>query len=204
MKAPGLEIRPIRQMDGDSDFNEVFFDDVRVPDAMRLGGVGDGWSVAVTILMNERSALGGGGGGISAQQLLELARSCGAAQNAAVRERIAEFHVRSTGLRYTGYRLMTALSRGTTPGPEASIGKLVSASLQQEMAAFALELQGPAGLGAEGELWGRRFLSAPGARIAGGTDEIMRNIIAERVLRLPPEPRLDKGVPFAEVPTGLR
>jgi alkylation response protein AidB-like acyl-CoA dehydrogenase len=120
-----------------------------------------------------------------------------------VRQRLADFYIRSRGLQYTGYRTLTALSRGQTPGPESSIGKLIGAPLRQQMASFAVELEGMAGseMG-EDDVWQETYLASPGIRIAGGTDEIMRNIIAERVLRLPPGPRLDKDVAFRDIPTG--
>ena len=131
-----------------------------------------------------------------------------AIEDLAVRQKLAEFYIKRKGLQYTGYRALTALSRGQTPGPESSIGKLVAAPMGQELAAFALELQGPAGatlgdpaLGVD-DSWVFAYLSAPGGRIAGGSDEIMRNIIAERVLRLPPEMRADKEVAFRDIPTG--
>jgi alkylation response protein AidB-like acyl-CoA dehydrogenase len=125
-----------------------------------------------------------------------------------VRQKLADFYVRSKGLQYTGYRTLTALSRGTTPGPEASLGKLVGAVLAQDMAAFGIELEGAlggsmdAGVTPDSCTWQELFLGIPGLRIAGGTDEILRNIIAERVLRLPPEVRLDKDVAYKDVPTG--
>ncbi|HTO71092.1 MAG TPA: acyl-CoA dehydrogenase family protein [Myxococcota bacterium] len=205
MGAPGIEIRQIKQINGGSGFNEVFFTDVKIPDSQRLGRVGDGWRVALTTLMNERASIGGGGGGMRSEDLIRMARQSewngkSALEDSAVRQKIADFYIRSSGLKYTGYRTLTALSKGTTPGPESSIGKLVGAPMGQEVAAFAIELQGLAGsaLGAAQEA----YLGSPGLRIAGGTDEIMRNILAERVLRLPPEPRLDKDTAFRDVPTG--
>ncbi len=205
MRSPGIEVRPIRQIDGDSDFNEVFFTDCRVPDSNRLDASGNGWAVARTILMHERVAIGGVGNGLRAEALLELAAACGMADDGGVRQRIADFYVRASGLKYTSYRTLTALSRGQTPGPEGSIGKLVGAALIQEMSSFGVELQGFAGmLMNEPHGCQATYLASPGGRIAGGTDEILRNLLAERVLGLPSEPRVDKDVPFHDVPTGRR
>ena len=215
MESPGIEVRPIKQITGGANFSEVFFTDVRIPDTNRISEAGNGWAVAITTLMNERTSIGGGGGGGGRiRDLIELARNSTdasgrpALESAAVREKIADFYVRTKGLQYTSYRTLTALSRGQTPGPEGSIGKLVSAKMGQEMASLALELQGAAGaildedIAAQQAGWQQAYLWAPGMRIAGGTDEVMRNIIAERVLRLPPEPRLDKNVAFRDVPSG--
>jgi alkylation response protein AidB-like acyl-CoA dehydrogenase len=211
MRSPGVEIRPIRQASGGANFNEVFFTDVRIPDTHRLGEVGQGWTVALTTLMHERLAVGGGlGGGLDVMELLTLVRELEledgpALKNAHVRERIADWYVRSAGLKYTTYRTMTALSRGQQPGPEASIAKVVVANKLQELCAFAMELEGEAGAlkGEDGPAHGTfqlGWMSAPGLRIAGGTDEILRNIIAERVLGLPPDIRVDKDMPFNKVP----
>ena len=212
MHSPGIEIRPITQINGGQGFNEVFFTDVRIPDSYRLSEVGNGWAVAITTLMNERSSIGGNstGGGVS--DLLNLAEQVEidgrpAIEDSGVREQIADFYVRSKGLQYTSMRSLSALSQGKTPGPEASMGKLVGAFLAQEVAAFGMELAGTAAGThdasiASGAEWQDRYLGIPGLRIAGGTDEVLRNIIAERVLGLPPEARADKGIPFKEIPTG--
>jgi acyl-CoA dehydrogenase len=213
MESPGIEIRPIRQINGGTGFNEVFFNDVRIPDENRVGAVNDGWRGAITTLMNERASIGSGGGGVGFSDLLRLAKETdwggqSAFDDPSVRQRLADFYVRSKGLQYTGYRTLTALSRGTTPGPEASIGKLVGAPLRQDMSSFACDLQGQAGASLEpgvafdNAAWQETWLASPGLRLAGGTDEILRNIVAERVLGLPPEMRADKGLPFADIPTG--
>ena len=213
MKSPGVEVRAIRQASGGANFNEVFLTDVRIPDTQRIGEVGQGWTVALTTLMHERLAVGGGqGGAIDVKELLALARELEledgpALGNASVRERIADWYVRSAGLKYTTYRTMTALSKGQQPGPEASIAKLVVASKLQEICAFATELEGEMGVlnGDDAPVHGAfqlGWMNAPGFRIAGGTDEILRNIIAERVLGLPQDVRVDKKTPFNELPQG--
>ncbi len=213
MKSPGIEIRPIKQISGGANFNEVYFTDVRVPDDQRLGAVGQGWQVALTTLMNERMAIGGGGGGVGFKQVFDLARrveldGAPAIEDKQVRAKLATWYAQETGLKYTGYRALSALSRGDTPGPENSIGKLVAASKTQDMASFAMDLMGlsgaiadPAYAEARG-MFQAAFMGAPGGRIAGGSDEIMLNILAERVLGLPQDVRVDKGIPFNEVPTG--
>ena len=213
MKAPGVEIKPIKQLTGDSDFNEVYFTDVRVSDSQRLGEVGQGWQVSLTTLMNERAAIGGSFGQMDVSLAMSVAAEVEidgrpALEDAAVRARIADWYVQEAGLKYTGYRSLTALSRGALPGPENSIGKLVGAPKMQAMSSYLMDLLDASGaiadeaLAAKAGIIQRAYMGAPGLRIAGGTDEIMANIIAERVLGLPQEPRLDKGIPFNEVPTG--
>jgi len=213
MHSPGIEIKPIVQINGGTGFNEVFFDDVRIPDANRLSEVGNGWAVAITTLMNERASIGSGGGRAGIGDLLRLAQEvelngAPAIEDSGVRQKLADFYVRSKAVQYTGNRTVSALSQGKTPGPEASLGKLVGAVLIQEIAAYGIELQGAAGVlndhdntAHEGS-WQERYLGIPGLRVAGGTDEVLRNIIAERVLGLPPEARVDKGIAFKDIPTG--
>jgi alkylation response protein AidB-like acyl-CoA dehydrogenase len=215
MRATGVEVRRIKQVAGTSNFNEVFFTDLRIPDAARVGAVGQGWKVGLTTLMNERLTVGGSVG-TDFDEIFALARDLAtedgtpAIRNPAVREKLAEWYVRSRGLKNTRFRTITRLSRGQVPGPESSIGKLVTASKMQEIASFALDLQGAAGVVMDRDLspmqalFQETLLSAPGHRIAGGTDEIMRNIIAERVLGLPGEVRVDRDVPFTAIPTGTR
>ena len=213
MKSPGVEIKPIKQLTGGAGFNEVYFTDVRIPDSQRLGEVGQGWQVALTTLMNERAAIGGGGGGVNVDLAYKIASEVmidgkTATQDSAVRAKLANWYVQESGLKFTGYRSMTALSKGTTPGPENSIGKLVGAPKNQEMASFCMDLMEMNGaiwdeeLSKEAGLVQMSYMGSPGLRIAGGTDEIMANIIAERVLGLPQEPRMDKGMAFTDVPTG--
>mgnify|MGYP001319389916 CR=1 FL=1 len=213
MKSPGIEIKPIKQLSGESNFNEVYFTDVRIPDSQRLGEVGQGWQVSITTLMNERASIGGGGSAVGFDSLFKLAQQINiddkpAIEDGVVRAKLADWYCQESGLKFTGYRSMTALSQGAVPGPENSIGKLVGAPKTQDMASFAIELLEMSGaiwdgeLSPEAGLFQAAYMGSPGMRIAGGTDEIMANIIAERVLGMPQEPRLDKGIPFSEVPTG--
>ena len=209
MKSPGIDIRPIKQINGDRAFNEVFFTDVRVPDAQRLGAVGQGWQVSLVTLMNERLAVGGSLA-TNIDPMLELAETMKldgkrAIDNAAVREKIATWYAQLAGLKYTGFRMVSALSRGATPGPEASISKVVVARMNQDMANLALDLQSQGGildspnLSAMHNQFQRQFMRSPANRIEGGSDEILRNIIAERVLGLPADIRVDKDLPFKDV-----
>jgi acyl-CoA dehydrogenase len=212
MKSPGIEIKPIKQISGGANFNEVYFTDVRVSDSQRLGAVGQGWQVALTTLMNERASIGGGGGGVNFDSVYDLATRVNiddapAIKDKNVRAQLATWYAQESGLKFTGYRSMTALSRGEIPGPENSIGKLVGAPKQQDMASFALDLLESGGAIWDPELsdaagmFQATYMASPGLRIAGGTDEIMANIIAERVLGLPQDIRVDKGIPFNEIPT---
>jgi acyl-CoA dehydrogenase len=213
MKSPGIEIKPIRQLSGDANFNEVYFTDVRIPDNQRLGAVGQGWQVALTTLMNERASIGAGGSNVGFKSVFALAQKVNiddrpAIENPMVRAKLADWYCQEAGLRFTSYRTLSALSRGQTPGPENSIGKLVGAPKTQDMASFAMDLLEQSGaiwdeaFSEEAGLFQGTYMSIPGLRIAGGTDEIMANIIAERVLGLPQDVRVDKGIPFSEVPTG--
>lgn len=212
MKSPGVETKPIKQISGGANFNEVYFTDVRVSDAQRLGAVGQGWQVALTTLMNERASIGGGGGGVNFNSVFKLAQRVNlndepAIKDKSVRRKLADWYTQESGLKYTGYRSMTALSKGEIPGPENSIGKLVGAPKQQDMASFAIDLLESSGaiwdadLSEEAGMFQGAYMASPGMRIAGGTDEIMANIIAERVLGMPQDIRVDKGIPFNEVPT---
>jgi acyl-CoA dehydrogenase len=213
MKSPGVEVRPIKQVNGQSGFNEVYFTDVRIPDSQRLGEVGQGWEVSLTTLMNERLSIGSG----MSTGFPELFRFCmdaeidgrPAVEDSAVRSRLAQIAVRQSGLKYTGMRAISALSKGETPGPENSIGKLVAGATMQDLSMFALDLQGEAGVvwDEDSPQQGRfqaMLMRSPATRIEGGSDEILRNIIGERVLGLPGDIRVDKDVAFKDIPTSGR
>ncbi|MFZ3034621.1 MAG: acyl-CoA dehydrogenase family protein [Parvibaculum sp.] len=213
MKSPGIEVRPIKQMSGDANFNEVFFTNVRVKDSQRLGKVGDGWKVALTTLMNERLAVGGSQGNADVAELITLARETEidgkpAIGNGAVRERIADWYVQAQGLKFTRFRTLTALSKGETPGPESSISKIIAAKKMQDLGSFGMDLQDMGGIvrdrniSAEDGAYTEQWFGAAGYRIAGGTDEILRNIVAERVLGMPQDIRVDKELPFNQAPKG--
>lgn len=214
MKTPGIEIRPIKQITGGANFNEVFLTDVRIPDENRVDAVGNGWAVALTTLMNERMSIGGVMGVDPMaffDQLEEIAsrsyiNGVLAKDHEAVKQKIAYFYASIKSMELTVNRTLSALSKGGMPGSESSIVKLALGQIMQEAAAFAMELQG--GLGVEygpdatysGAFWQELYLGIPAARIAGGTDEVQRNIIGERVLGLPPEQRVDKGIAFKDIP----
>ncbi|MBT4161906.1 MAG: acyl-CoA dehydrogenase [Gammaproteobacteria bacterium] len=212
MRSDGVDIRPIKQLNGDSGFNEVYFDNVRIPDAQRLGEVGEGWKVSLTTLMNERMAIGGGiaTGFPEIHELVDQLRiaSGKAIEDPAVRSRLADWYAKSAGLRNTASRAITSLSKGETPGPENSIGKLVAGGMMQDVAKYAIDLQGLGGVILDPEIAAgsakvqSMLMRSPGVRIEGGTDQILRNIISERVLGLPEDMRADKGVPFNKIPTG--
>jgi alkylation response protein AidB-like acyl-CoA dehydrogenase len=214
MRSPGVDVRPIRQLSGNREFNEVYFTDVRIPDSQRLGAEGQGWEVSITTLMNERLAaawhnLTGFDDLFDYCCTLETPHGP-AIEDRAVRGKLAHWAAANSGLAYTHMRLVSAMSTGADPGPEGSIGKLVCGRLAHETATYALDLQGQAGIlvdPARAEAAARfqlALLRAPGIRIAGGTDEILANIIAERVLGLPGDIRVDKSVPFNQIPTGNR
>ena len=212
MHDPAVEVRPIKQINGGKNFNEVYFTDLRVKDSQRLGEVGNGWKVALTTLMNERLAVGDAPGP-DFDEVFDYVRDLEletgpAMQDTAIREQLAEWYVQAAGLKYTKYRTMTALSRGETPGPENSITKVISANKLQSIGHFGMDMMDMAGIRHEPEdmdldgAFHNAALWAPGLRIAGGTDEILRNIIAERVLGLPGDIRVDKDVAYQDLPKG--
>ena len=209
-KAPGVEIRPLRQMNGGSGFNEVFFTDVRIPDANRIGDVDDGWRCAVAMLMNERVAIGSGGGGgrnVGVKPLVELARRRGVLEDPVVRQGIADVYIGTQIMGYIGQRTRAAVTAGKAPGPEGSIAKLAGALLARRTSDLGIAIAGAGGQAWEDKResrWALGVLSAPASRIAGGTDEVQRNIIGERVLGLPKEPQVDRDIPFKELKVGTQ
>ncbi|HEX6394855.1 MAG TPA: acyl-CoA dehydrogenase family protein [Acidimicrobiales bacterium] len=215
MRAPGVEVRPLRQMTGDAEFNEVYFTDVRVPDTERLGPIGEGWRGAIVTLMNERVSIGGGmparGGGAISAALRTWERLPASRQSPVLRDKLAKLWIESEVLRLNNMRAAAKSVMGT-PGPEGSIGKLGGAEFNKRVYEFCENL-----LGAEGMLYGsyemrrpegamearstqQMFLRSRANSIEGGTSEVMRNILGERVLGLPGDVRVDKGVPWSQVP----
>ncbi|WP_299322386.1 acyl-CoA dehydrogenase family protein [Parasphingopyxis sp.] len=204
MKDPGVEVRPIHQASGGREFNEVYFTDVRIPDSDRLGEPGQGWKVAIVTLMNERLAVGGSPGP-DWQEIMDYARDAGTLSDAAFRAKLADWYVAAQGYKLTKFRTQTALSRGETPGPENSIGKIITANHLQDICNSAVEMQDHYGIindpgkAPADAIFQESLMWAPGLRIAGGTDEILKNIIAERVLGLPQDVRVDKDKAFSEL-----
>lgn len=211
MKAPGIQIRPIKQATGGGEFCEVFFNDVRVPDAFRLGEVNGGWQVAIATLMEERFAVTeASGGGASLEDTVRFLRrefndGHSGLDDPRVRDRIADWYVAESGINNFYARLLTGLSQGQLPGPEAALSKLVIAKKLQSQSSELMNVCGPAGAIYPDHQASRAndhriaWLEAAGYRIAGGTDEILRNTIAEQVLGLPGDIRVDKNIPFNEL-----
>ncbi|MFJ5731647.1 acyl-CoA dehydrogenase family protein [Streptomyces paradoxus] len=205
MDAPGVEVRPIRQMSGGASFNEVFLSGVCVPDRLRIGRPGQGWEVATTTLAFERTASGSGSRrkGGTFPDVLALARSLGRTSDPLVRQRLADLYVRAALRAATVDRVARTSAGGGRPGPEASLTKLMASDLLTRTGQVATELMGArisADTGEPGTFaWTQHLLGAPGYRLAGGTDQIQRNLIGERVLKLPPEPRTDRA-PFSQLP----
>ena len=209
MDDPNLKVRPIAELSGHSHFNEVFLDGVFVPDEQVLGAVNDGWRVALTTLMNERMSIGASTP-LGFEEIFELALrkdDSGQApiESEALRLKLADWYAKDCGIRYGTQRMLTAIARGGQPGPEGAVAKLVGASTTQEIAACGLELLGNRALvqsDEDDDIYRFQWMFYFGAlhRLEGGTDEILRNTLAERVLGLPPDVRLDKG-PFKDVPT---
>ena len=207
LDAPGVDVRPLRQMTGGACFNEVFLDDVRVPDELRVGAVGEGWRVATTMLGFERDASGDDirlGG--SWMQVLALADALGKLRDPTVRPLLADTYARSVLGRVAAARDLSDRQRGLPRGPEGSMRKLQWVYGLNQMSATVIELLGPRLVADTGEPetygWNAHVLGALGYGIAGGSNEIQRGIIAERLLRLPAGPRVDRGIPFKDIPSG--
>lgn len=202
MKAPGITIKPLKQMNGGASFNEVFFDDVRVPHEQVLGDVNEGWTVAITTLMNERVAIGSGGGGggrATVHQVIALAQQRGVNADPRVRQQLADLYTKSRIQKFLSMRTLTAATKGKVPGPEGSIGKLLGGRIMTQIGELTMSLAGADAVAGNTRL-AQTLLAAPAGHIAGGSDEVMKNIIGERVLGLPGEPRPDKGVAWRDVP----
>ncbi len=215
MHQEGVEVRPLRQMTGGAEFNEVYFTNARVPDANRLGDIGAGWSTVVTTLMNERVFIGGGiaprGAGMM-QTAVRLWQESGR-EDPALRDRLMQLYTRAETLRLTNVRAQQKRAIGN-PGPEGSIGKLGNAELNQAISELCVDLMGPEGMLFESYEMNRErtmaasrssdprasFLRSRANTIEGGTSEVMRNILGERVLGLPGDVRVDRDVPWKDVP----
>ena len=210
MHAPGVEIRPLRQMTGGASFNEVFFNEVRVPDDHRLGDVNNGWNVALTTLMNERASIGTMGGGETSMwtRLLAMIRHYGMDSDPIVREMLADLYINTKIQGYTGQRAMDKIRAGQTPGPEMSIGKMALVDNQKRMNDLVSHVLGAKLQADTGEwgtyAWSQLLLGAPGMRIAGGSDEVMRNIVSERVLGLPKDAGIDSKSAFKDLKVGTQ
>ncbi|MGI8936707.1 MAG: acyl-CoA dehydrogenase family protein [Iamia sp.] len=207
MSSPGIDIRPLKQMTGSSHFSEVFLDEVRIPADQVLGEVHEGWKVTATTLANERGLIAGGNKSSDAVALCEMAAKLGRSDDLALRQVLVDCWIRQRIQTYHGYRLQTALSQGRQPGAETSIMKLFAADYLRRLGSAALATLGAdgmrAGEGPGGGDWQARFLHAPAIAIAGGSNEVQRNIIGERVLGLPREAPVD-DVPFRELVSGRR
>ncbi|HEV7363923.1 MAG TPA: acyl-CoA dehydrogenase family protein, partial [Solirubrobacteraceae bacterium] len=200
MDAEGVTIRGLRQITGDAEFNEVFFDDVHLEPDATVGPVDGGWGTALTTLMFERLTIGAGseGMGYRADRIAAaLASDPSAVADPELRARLGAIATELLAVRFTGYRMLTAIQRGQIPGPEAGLSKVTLVAAGIEAGDLIADALGPEAL-ADSD-WSYMISFLPGLKSAGGTEEILRNTVGERVLGLPPEPRLDKGIPFSEL-----
>jgi alkylation response protein AidB-like acyl-CoA dehydrogenase len=200
MEGEGVTVRGLRQISGEAEFNEVFFDDVRLEEDAVVGGVGNGWGTALTVLMFERLTIGFGSEnfGSSARLTSTIAGDAAARGDAGIRQRLGEVLSELMAVRFNGYRALTMLQRGQIPGPEAGLAKVTMVNAAIAATDLGADVVGPDALSADSE-WSYLISFLPGLKSAGGTEQILRNTVGERVLGLPPEPRLDKGVPFSEL-----
>jgi alkylation response protein AidB-like acyl-CoA dehydrogenase len=215
MQAPGVDVRPLRQITGDAEFNEVYFTDTRIPSSAMLGNPGDGWRVSLTTLMNERVSIGGAipprGSGVIAELMTVWAQLPPEQRDAARRDEVVRLWCRAEVLRLTNIRANTNRKRGD-PGPEGSIGKAVAAALNKDVLSYAVTLLGPAGtlygdytmqrprFSSDSDSLQKAFLRSRANSIEGGTSEVMYNILGERVLGLPGDVRVDRDIPWSQVP----
>ncbi len=210
MRDPAVEIRPLRQMTGGASFNEVFFDELRVPDDHRLGDVNNGWNVALTTLMNERAAIGagGGGGGGLSTRIVEMTRAFGLSDDPVTRQMLADVIIHQRVSNYNNQRSMDKIKAGGMPGPEMSMAKLAGTMNMRRLGDFVSHVLGAKLVVDTGEWgtysWNQLVLGTPGGRIAGGSDEVMRNIVGERVLGLPKDAGIDSKSPFNELKVGTQ
>lgn len=200
MDAPGVTVRGLRQISGEAEFNEVFLDDVSLPAEAVVGGVGNGWGAALTVLMFERLTIGTGSERYGSSQALArlVAGDPHARRDAAVRRTLGEVMTELLAVRFNGYRMLSTLAKGRIPGPEAGLSKITMVNAGVRATDLGADIVGPDGLAPDSE-WSYLISFLPGLKSAGGTEQILRNTIGERVLGLPSEPRLDKGVPFSEL-----
>jgi alkylation response protein AidB-like acyl-CoA dehydrogenase len=200
MDAEGVTVRGLRQISGEAEFNEVFFDDLRLDEDAVVGGVGNGWGTALTVLMYERLTIGFGSEnfGSPARLAETLAGDPAARVDSDARRRLGEVITELLAVRFNGYRALTALARGQIPGPEAGLAKVTMVNAAVAATDLGADVVGPDALEPDNE-WSYLISFLPGLKSAGGTESILRNTIGERVLGLPPEPRLDKGIPFSEL-----
>ena len=212
MKAPGVEIRPIYQIDGGIHFNEIFFTDLRVPANWQIGDLNDGWRLATAMLMYERVAIGtGSSSGVSrpnSDRLIEEAKRRGVISDPVLRDDLMKIYCEETGKSLVSLRTRADLKAGKTPGPGGSLGKLHGAKIARMVRSVTVRVAGPTSLawepGDKGETWGRMMLTSFSSNIAGGTDEIQKNIIGDRVLDLPREPSVDKDTAFRDLKVGTQ
>jgi len=201
MDGEGVTIRGLRQISGEAEFNEVFFDDLKVGADAVVGPLNGGWGTALTTLMYERVTIGLGseGMGYSATRYADVIAADPAARaDGAVRQTLGEIATELLAVRFTGYRTLTALAKGQIPGPESGLAKVTLVNAAVKAGELLADVIGPEALDEDSE-WAYMISFLPGLKSAGGTEEILRNTIGERVLGLPPEPRLDKGIPFNEL-----
>ena len=201
MDAEGVTVRGLRQISGEAEFNEVFFDDVALQADAIVGGEGNGWGTALTTLMFERVTIGLGSEGLgynSNRFAAAIAEDEHARRDPDVRHRLGEITSELMAVRFTGYRTLTELQKGQIPGPEAGLAKVTLVNGAIKAGDLIADVVGPDALAQDSE-WAYMISFLPGLKSAGGTEEILRNTIGERVLGLPPEPRLDKGIPFSEL-----